>query len=97
MDEADKRRLGNLALAALGITAVGLALGLKRFLWRLWIVVSFLWGGLLLLMLPSKGGQSFETIPWGIIVGPPILLLLVAGILAWIIDGLFGDVSDRSH
>ena len=78
-----------LILATLGITATGLYFRLYTFLWRFWAAVSFLWVSFWLLLLAfSKEEKLFGLL---IAFVPPVLLLLVAGLLSWVINGLFGD------
>lgn len=97
MKETDKHRLWNLGLSLFGITAAGLYFGLKRLLWRSWAVLSILWAAFWLLT-GYFGERSLlaEGSFWLIVVAPPVLLLLVAGLLSWIIDGLRGDLADRN-
>lgn len=90
----DHRGWVALILAALGITATGLVLRLHTFLWRLWAVISLLWVGFwFVLMAFSKEEKIFGL---AIAIVPPVLLLLVAGLLAWVIVGLFGDLHSTT-
>ena len=98
MDKRDKEMIWNVILAAFGITAAGLYFGLRRFLWRLWAVISAIWVGLwLLLLLMHEDSSSVVQKPqyWLVIVVPPVLLLLVAGLLNWIISGLRDDIDEK--
>ena len=90
-------------LATLGITATGLYFGLRRFLWRLWVVVSGIWIILMLLFgispemrqLTDRGSLILqEPWYWVIMLVPPLLLLLIAVLLNWILSGLRNDVAE---
>lgn len=85
-------------LAALGMTSVALYFQLHRFLWRLWLALSGIWVVILVLLGSAhtdRGGLLIEEpVYWAIILAPPILLLLIASLLAWIIDGLRHDGND---
>lgn len=87
-------RIWNTILATLGITATGLIFGLHRLLWRIWIVLSLIWViGLFLLLNLSE--TRFEPVVWVLIFGPPMILLLVAWVLSWIIKGLQADMDEK--
>ncbi len=82
-------------LVALGLTAVALFFKLHLFLWRLWIVVSGLWVAILVLvgineeMRTDKAGLLIQWSGyWLMIVIPPLLLLAITVLLAWVIDSL---------
>jgi hypothetical protein len=99
----DKRTVWGIILATLGITATGVYFGLHRFLWRLWVVVSGIWITLLLLFgfspemrqLTDSGTLILqEPWYWAIMLVPPLLLLLIAGLLSWIFSGLREDVAE---
>ena len=97
----DGKRLWHVVLAAFGITAVGLWFGLKRLLWRLWIALTILWLGFWAFaewMLKEKDRARELADPsfWLIVIGPPVFALLMVALLAWIIDGLRGDIAERS-
>lgn len=93
-----KRRSNNFLdalLVALGITSVGLFFRLHQFLWRIWVVLSGLWVLALVLMGSMESMRADDgrlviewPIYWIIIIGPPILLLVLVMLLAWIIGGL---------
>lgn len=99
--DREQKTFWNIILAAIGITATGLYLGLRRLLWRLWAVLSGLWI-IVWLLLGSSHQMStdlrtpvlHESWYWVIVLGPPLLLLLVAALLDWIISGLREDVAE---
>jgi hypothetical protein len=77
-------------LSALGIVAVGLALRLYIFVWRLWIALSFLWVSFWLIYIIFVPPQHIGmTIALAFV--PPLLLLVVIGLLAWVVAGLFAN------
>lgn len=98
MSKRSDRSAWNVVLASLGITAAGLYFGLHRFLWRLWLVLSGLWVLLLVLLGSAESMRTDsgallieESFYWVLILGPPVLLLVVAKLLDWIIGGLKDD------
>jgi len=79
-----------LILAALGITARGLFLGLYTFLWRLWAAASFLWVGFVVLVFWFYADEGEHAGVYAMVaLVPPVLLLLAEGILA-------SDIGSRS-
>jgi hypothetical protein len=93
MSKRSDQSAWNVVLGALGITAAGLYFGLHRFLWRLWLL-SGLWVLLLVLLGSAEGMRTStgalmieEPFYWVLILGPPVLLLVVAKLLDWIISG----------
>ena len=97
MKEKTEETIWDWILAAFGITATGFFFGLHRFLWRLWIVLSGIWViGMLLLGLNLEHTEHTRVISdplyWLFIFVPPILLLGIAVLLNWIIQGLREDI-----
>jgi len=96
MNKENKRTIWNIIFAAFGITAASLYFDLRRFLWRLWAVLSGIWVTLLLLVAAT--GSEEGLLPqlqhgpfWIGMLAPPIGLLIVAVLLNWIINGLRDD------
>lgn len=108
MNGRDNRTAWGIILATLGIMATGVYFGLPRFLWRLWVLVSGIWITLLLLFGVSPEMRQLtdtgtlilqEPWYWAIMLAPPLLLLLIAGLLSWVFSGLREDVAEsrRGH
>lgn len=72
------------------------------FFWRLWIVLSGIWVLLLTLLgsweeMRTDRGDLLIAWPfyWALIIGPPLLLLMVGLLSAWVIDA-FNDKPERN-
>ena len=68
---------------------------MQRLFWRLWIVLSGIWVLLLTLLGSSEGmrtdrGDLLIAWPsyWVMIIGPPLLLLVLGLLVAWILGAL---------
>lgn len=73
---------------------------IRRFVTRLWLVLSAIWLALLVLvgsletMRTDRGVLLIaEPVYWIMIFGPPVLLLVILSLLAWIISGLRDDTD----
>ena len=94
MTDTDKRkkRTGLLYFfLADALAGAGLYLGFRKLLWWIWAVISGLW---IILIFGAKAsspndlqGNSF----WVVIIAPPILLLLLVGLINRIVNRLFRD------
>lgn len=64
----------------------------RRAIYRLWLVVSAIWVGGVLLLSSLDGELARDTVPvLGIAIVPPMLLLILIAALGWVIAGLFGS------
>ena len=79
-------------LAAVGITVAGFAMGLKKLVWALWVVVSIIW--VLFWLSAGKGARGDAELLYLLITwGPPILVFLVVRLLAGIVDAMFAPLA----
>ena len=87
MRQGDKEAIWTAIFAAVGLSAAGFFLGLRKLVWALWAVVSALWI-ILWLVAGEKSKESLDAFRILFIFGPPILVFFVVLLLQGVMEAL---------
>lgn len=85
MNESDKRAIWNAIFGAVGLSATGFFLGLRKVVWALWAVISVLW---IIFWLVVSGSKIIDAIMLLITFGAPVLLFFLLLLLQSVMEAL---------
>ena len=87
MKQGDKEAIWTAIFAAVGLSAAGFLLGLRKLVWALWAVVSALWI-ILWLVAGANSKESMDAFRILFVFGPPILVFFVVLLLQGVMEAL---------
>lgn len=87
MKQRDKEAIWTGIFAAVGLSAAGFFLGLRKLVWALWAVVSALWI-ILWLVAGAKSKESMDAFRILFIFGPPIVIFFLVLLLQGVMEAI---------